>query len=145
MKTLNNMHWLPNIFDNLYFENRLDAPKNYETFSTPKVNIFENLANFVLQIAIPGFEKNMFSIEVEEDTLKISTKLKNENSETENNNGKEKFLRKEFSCGDFKRSFKLPENVNGENITADYVNGILKITLPKKEEKKEFKKMVEIS
>lgn len=145
MKTVNNhTNWLPNILENMILESKMDSLNNYETFSIPKINIIENLPNFVVELAVPGLKKEFFTIEVEEDTLKISSTIpkKDQDSNIPENS---KYTRKEFNFGDFKRSFKLPKNLKSEEIKADYENGILRITLPKMEEKKAFKKMVEIS
>ena len=116
--------------------------KNYETFSIPAVNIFENLPNFVVELAVPGLKKEDFTIEIEEDTLKISSKRVEEKKE-ENNDSRVR--RREFNYTSFERSFKLPENIKAEDIQANYENGVLRVTLPKMEEKKALKKMVEIS
>jgi HSP20 family protein len=145
MKTVNNTNmWLPSLLDNLFLDSRLDAMNNYETFSIPAVNIIENLPNFVVELAVPGLQKENFAIEIEEDTLKIASKVvaNTENTEDEKDT---QFLRREFNFKSFERSFKLPENIKSEDIQANYENGVLKITLPKMEEKKAMKKMVEIS
>lgn len=142
MKTVNkNSIWLPGILDNLFLENRLDALNNYETFSTPAINIIENFPNFVVELAAPGLQKEDFTIEVEEDTLKIASKKVEEKKEEVD----ARFKRREFNYKSFNRSFKLPENIKTEDIQANYENGVLRVTLPKMEEKKAFKKMVEIS
>ncbi len=143
MKTVNkNSIWLPGLLDNLLFDNKLDVfNNNYETFSIPAVNIIENFPNFVVDLAVPGLQKEDFTIEVEEDTLKIASK-KVEEKKDENSDSQVR--RREFNYQSFERSFKLPENIKTEDIQANYENGILKITLPK-EEKKALKKMVEIS
>lgn len=142
MKTVNkNSIWLPGLLDNLFLENRLDALNNYETFSTPAVNIIENFPNFVVELAVPGLAKENFTVEVEEDTLKIASKKVEENKEETNSH----FRRREFNYKNFERSFKIPENIKTEEIQANYENGVLRVTLPKMEEKKAFKKMVEIS
>lgn len=147
MKTVNNNNmWLPNLLDNIFLENRLDRLNNYETFSNPAVNIIENLSNFVIELAAPGLHKGNFSIEVEEDTLKIAYKEVKESQEQEQKNDNAvQYKRREFNFGSFEKSFKLPENVKVEDILANYEDGVLKVTLPKMEEKKVLKRMVEIS
>ena len=147
MKTVNNNNmWLPNLLDNIFLENRLDSLNNYETFSNPAVNIIENLSNFVIELAAPGLHKENFSIEVEEDTLKIAYKEVKESQEQEQKNDNAvQYKRREFNFGSFEKSFKLPENVKVEDILANYEDGVLKVTLPKMEEKKVLKRMVEIS
>ncbi len=144
MKTVNkNSIWLPELLDSFFFENKLDAfNHNYETFSIPTVNIIENLPNFVVELAAPGLQKEDFTIEVEEDTLKISSKKVEEKTEETNDSS---FIRREFNYKSFERSFKLPENIKVEDIQASYENGVLRVTIPKMEEKKALKKMVEIS
>ncbi|QQX75626.1 MULTISPECIES: Hsp20/alpha crystallin family protein [Aequorivita] len=144
MKTVNkNNIWFPGLWDNLLFDNKLDVfNNNYETFSIPAVNIIENFPNFVVELAVPGLKKEDFTIEVEEDTLKIASKKVEEKKEESNDS---QFRRREFNYQTFERSFKLPENIKVEDIQANYENGILRVTLPKMEEKKALKKMVEIS
>ncbi|GAB5399683.1 MAG: hypothetical protein Aureis2KO_12680 [Aureisphaera sp.] len=139
-----NDFWFPSIFDEFFTENRLDVP-NYEKFSIPAVNISENFSNFVIDLAVPGFKKEHFAIEIEKDVLKVSSNFapKRDSTDTENDNNQ--FTRKEFSYGKFNRSFTLPETVDVEDIKADYIDGILSITLPKKEVKEDIKRMVEIS
>jgi len=138
-----NTNWFPSIFDEFFTENRLDVP-NYEKFSVPAVNIQENLTNFVIELAAPGLKKENIAIEVEENVLKISSEISEESETQESDNGT-KFTRKEFSYSNFNRSFTLLETVGVDDIEATYENGVLHITLPKKEEEKALKKMVEIS
>lgn len=142
MKTVNNPNnlWMPALFENLFVENKSDKLYNYETFSTPAINIIETLSSFEVEIAAPGLSKEDFAIEVEEDTLKISSnKVEKENEE------EVKYSKREFNYNSFERSFKLSEEIKREEIQANYVNGVLTVSLPKIEEKKVFKKMVEIS
>ena len=142
MKTVNkNSIWLPALFDNLFLENKLDALNNYETFSIPAVNIIENFPSFVVEIAAPGLGKEDFKIEVEEDMLKISSEKATQQEENKDS----QYRKREFNYESFERSFKLPENIEIDKIQAKYENGILNVTLPKMEEKKVLKKMVEIS
>ena len=143
MKTLNrNGAWLPGLLDTLFLDSKLDVLNNYETFSIPAINIIENFPNFVVELAAPGLNKEDFSIEVEEDTLKITSKKETETKEESKDSS---YRKREFNYAAFERSFKLPESIQPEEIQASYENGILRVTLPKKEEKKAFKKMVEIS
>lgn len=142
MKTVNkNSIWLPGLLDNLFMENRIDALNNYETFSIPAINIIENLPNFVVELAAPGLQKEDFTIEVEEGTLKIASKIEEKKEESNDSN----FKRREFNYKSFERTFKFPEDIKVEDIQANYENGILRVTLPKMEEKKALKRMVEIS
>jgi HSP20 family protein len=117
--------------DTLFNTTLADAMGTDFTVSTPSVNIVEHDNQFVMQLAAPGLEKSDFNINIENDYLVISTEKKTEKEET----GKDgKFTRREFNYKAFKRSFQLDNNINREGITAAYENGVLNITLPKKEE-----------
>ena len=135
--------WFPSIFDDLFVENRLDVG-NYEKFSIPAVNIQEKNTNFVIELAVPGMKKEQFAIEVEDNTLQISSILENQEV-SEEAKDETHYTRKEFSYQRFSRSFTLPETVNVDEIKAAYEDGILRVTLPKIEEQPALKKMVEIS
>lgn len=97
--------------------------------SVPAVNIKENEKDFELELAIPGFKKDDFNVEVDENILTISSEIKSEN-ETKKSN----YTRREFSYTSFKRAFTLPETIDEAKINANYEAGILRLTLPKKEE-----------
>jgi HSP20 family protein len=97
----------------------------------PSVNVMETDDSYRLELAAPGLKKEDFKISVENETLTISAETKKENSEKN-----ERFTRREFSYSSFVRSFTLPEMVNTEMISASYDNGLMKISIPKKEEAK---------
>ena len=101
---------------------------NWNT-SVPAVNIKDNEKSFELELAVPGMKKDDFTVEVDNDVLTISSEFKSENEETQDN-----YTRKEFSYSAFKRAFTLPETVDGSKIDARYEDGILRLTLPKKQE-----------
>ena len=144
MKTVKrNNIWFPSLWNDFFADSRLDVP-NYETFSVPAVNIQENLTNFAIALAAPGLKKENFAIEVEENVLKVSAKVTTSTEETDEKETT-RFTRKEFNYNSFTRSFTLPETVDIENVNAAYEDGVLTITLPKREEEKISKKMVEIS
>ena len=96
--------------------------------SKPAVNVIENKDAFILTMAIPGFTKDQIDIKVKDGFLTI------ENKETTTENTKYKF--KEFDYKSFKRSFKLGDTIDLRNIKAQMEQGILSITLNKKEEQK---------
>lgn len=135
--------WIPSMFDEFVPVNNLDS-LNYERFSIPKVNIKENFTTFIVEIAAPGLKKEDFAIEIEKLVLKVSSNFtpKRETTGTDNDT---QFTRKEFNYASFTRSFTLPKKVKVEDIEATYTDGILTISLPKKEVKEEIKRMVEIS
>ena len=142
VKRHNGLFPFTSLFDDLFLENRLDST-NYERFSIPAVNISENLSTFVVELAVPGLTKDEFEIEIEKESLKVSSNP----SVKEDSAAKEEttFTRKEFNYGSFTRSFTLPDTVNKDEVKADYEAGVLRITLPKKEIAKDIKRMVEIS
>lgn len=97
--------------------------------NVPAVNIRENEKDFELELAVPGRKKEDFNIEIDNDVLTISSELKHED-ETKRDN----YTRREFGFTSFKRAFTLPETIDADNIKANYEDGILQFTLPKKEE-----------
>lgn len=117
---------------------------NFSSTSTtlPSVNIKENVDSYEVEVAAPGMDKNDFNITLDENLLTISS-VKEQKEITEESN----FTRREFSYQSFQRSFQLPKNVvDDERITARYENGLLFLTVPKKEEAKQKPpRMIEIS
>ena len=113
----NNNVWLPTIFDDLFPENRMDS-LNYERFSIPAVNIRDNFANFVIELAVPGLKKENIAIEIEKNVLKVSSNVSTSKESTDDNDTF-KFTRKEFNFAKFERSFTLPEKVNNDAISAN--------------------------
>ena len=95
------------------------------------VNVKETKDAYQLEVVAPGFEKNDFNINLEKNILTISVEKK---SETENKD--ERQIRKEYRYHSFKRSFTIDEKVDAEKIEAKYVNGVLTLNLPRKEEVK---------
>ena len=111
------------------FENDLFKHKNNN--NVPAVNIQEDEKQFLLELAVPGLKKDDFKIDLENQVLTISSEIKEETEETENN-----YTRREFVYTSFSRSFTLPKSIVAEKIKADYKDGILKISLPKNKETK---------
>lgn len=103
------------------------------------VNIRETENGYVLELVAPGFQKEDFKINLDNNTLTISVEKK---EETENQN--EKFIRKEYKQQSFSRSFTIDENIDAENISAKYVNGVLTLNLAKKQEVKPQVKEISI-
>jgi len=98
---------------------------------TPATNIIENEQVYQLEMAVPGFSKEDFKINLEKDILTISAgKETDEKSEEKN---EQAYRMREFGCRNFSRSFTIPEAIDKDAIKAEYQNGILMITLPKKE------------
>ena len=100
----------------------------------PAVNIKENKDNFMVEMAAPGMNKGDFKIELNGNTLCISSE-KNQEEETKED---ERVSRKEFSYQSFTRIFTLPKDVvDADKIEAKYENGLLQLVIPKKEEAKQ--------
>ena len=99
------------------------------TMNVPAVNITENKDDFKVSLAVPGMKKDDFNIDVNGSMLTISCE-KEENKEDKD----ARYNRKEYSYSSFSRSFTLPDDVNKEKIDAHYEDGVLKLSLPKKEE-----------
>src|SRR5688572_407723 len=97
--------------------------------SMPAVNVKENEKNYEIEVAAPGFTKKDFNISIENKLLTISAEEKEESEKKENN-----YTRKEFGYTSFSRSFNLPENISEDNVQARYEDGILKLSLAKKDQ-----------
>jgi HSP20 family protein len=108
-------------FGNRWFEKEFNQ-------NLPAVNVRENGKEFCVEFAAPGFKKDDFKVDVEDNVLVVSAER-----EKESNEENDRFTRREFSYSSFSRSFTLPQNVNSENIDAKYSDGILKLSIPKKE------------
>jgi HSP20 family protein len=136
--------------DNLL--NETSATKK-SSLTFPPVNIIENTENYELDINAAGRNKEDFKITVDKNILTVSfdgKDAKGENNEEKNDEKNEgqkeikKFIMKEFVISSFKRSFTLDEKINAEHIAAKYENGILTLTLPKKEEVKVMPKEISV-
>lgn len=97
----------------------------------PAVNIAENDNEFHIELAVPGLKKEDFKINLDKNILTVSAEKKSENTEET-----KKFSKREYSYNSFVRSFTLPDSVDHSKIEADYTDGILKLTVAKREEAK---------
>jgi len=130
-----NENYLPSIFDRFWNNELMDwGHSNFSSTNTslPAVNVKETDDDFIIELAAPGMEKKDFKINFKNNVLTISSERENKNEEKNDN-----YTRKEFSYQSFQRSFTVAENaVKGDKISAKYNNGILNVTLPKREEVK---------
>ena len=128
---------MPSLFDDFLSKDLFDWSNNNWRSSgatLPSVNVSETNDNFAIEVAAPGMKRDDFKVELDNNVLTISSEL-SDNKEEKDNEGH--YSRREFSYQSFQRSFALPENkVEGEKISARYTDGILHITVPKKEEAK---------
>lgn len=104
--------------------------------SSPLVNVMETDKEFNLEVLAPGYDKKNFDIQVENGVITISNKIEEESTKSEEN-----YTRREFYRSSFSRSFKLPKNVNTEDIKASYNDGVLILTVPKSEIVKKVKQI----
>lgn len=124
-------------FDLDFFGNRGTNQRN----QLPAVNIGEDEQSYHVEVVAPGFKKEAFKINMDDDLLTISAEQKQESNE--GGEGKQ-YSRREYSYGSFTRSFQLPDNTQGEAINAKYEDGVLKITIPKQEQKPKAAKQINI-
>jgi HSP20 family protein len=145
MLVLRNSNQVPSLFDRFFDGDLFDwSNRNFSNTNTtiPSVNIKENSDAFTVEVAAPGFEKGDFKIELNLNTLSISSEKK---VEAETKEG-EVFTKREFSYQSFSRSFTLPQIADGDRIEANYQNGILTVLIPKREEAKpKPARMIEIN
>ena len=120
--------FFPSLVDE--FVNR-DWNLELPSFSTtvPAVNIIEKETEYKIELAVPGMRKDHFEIEMEEGILSISA-----NQDEEKTSEKGKFTRQKFSYNSFRRSFTIPESFDPAKVDANYTEGVLFISLPKRKE-----------
>ncbi len=130
---------LSSILDDFFQKGMNELTDSHFSFNRPSVNIMEQKDGFEIHLAAPGLKKEDFEIKVEKDQLivKVSEENKTEDEDNSRENDGLKFRRREFNYNSFTKSFHLPKTIDAEAIDAAYENGILKISLNKKEEAKE--------
>ncbi|MEX2567718.1 MAG: Hsp20/alpha crystallin family protein [Cyclobacteriaceae bacterium] len=122
-----------NFFDDFLTKDLVGTSRrNDNTSFVPLVNILESNEDFRIELGLPGMNKNDFKIELDNQVLTVTSDV---NQDQERNN-EINFLQREFNFHSFSRSFQLPETINTEKIDAKYLNGMLVILIPKKEEAK---------
>lgn len=123
---------LPSIFDDIFDRDLFDGANYSSQNSTmPSVNIRETDKSFIIELAAPGMKKEDFKVELQENILSISSEKKEEKKENE----KERYTRQEFFYQSFRRTFTLPKTVAEDKIEARYEEGVLRLNIPKNEEK----------
>lgn len=122
---------LPELVDSFLSDTFADWPLHAETETfSPRVDVVEEKDAYRLHADVPGLAKEDLKVAVENGVLTISGERKSERKEK----GKDGYRYYECSHGTFSRSFNLPENVDGAAVKAVYANGVLDLTLPKREE-----------
>lgn len=129
-----NQNWLPSIFNDIFDDGFLGvAPA--KQFATPAVNIFENEKQFEIEVAAPGMTKDDLKVHLEnDDELVIELEHKENGEDKKEKKEQRNWLRREFSYSAYRQAFTIPDEVEVGKIGAEMQNGVLHITLPKKEE-----------
>jgi len=112
------------LFDGFPYKDENDSETRY---FTPRVNISENKESFKIELEAPGIQKSFLRMHVSKDLLTISY-----NEEVSVN--EKTFTYREFNYQNFERTFRLPDSIDKEKISASYQNGILYVNLAKKDE-----------
>lgn len=126
---------IPSLLDNLWSRDWMDwSNLNFSNTNTtlPAVNVSETDDEFHIDLAAPGMKKEDFKIHLDDNVLTVSSERKEQKEEKN-----DYYSRREFSYQSFQRSFTLPEyKVERDKVAAKYVDGILHISIPKREEAK---------
>jgi HSP20 family protein len=121
--------------------NRLFSEPSTTRPWTPQVDIYESEEALMLRADVPGVEMKDLNLEIEQGTLTIKGERRFERKQDKNGG----YHRIERSYGQFVRCFSLPETVDSEKVKADYKNGVLTVSLPKKEVAKPKTVKIELS
>jgi HSP20 family protein len=120
------------IFNDTFFSDRMFS-------RIPAANISETADHYHVELAAPGLKKKDFKINLERNVLSISADQRLENKQEERN-----YTKREYTYSSFVRSFNLPESADENGIQATYVDGVLAIDIPKREEAKTVSRQIEI-
>lgn len=112
-----------------------------EQAPTVPVNLLETDKTYELELVAPGLQKEDFKLNLSNNQLSISFEQKEENKQESKDEG---WLRKEFKMQSFVRNFTLDDSVDLNKIDAAYNNGILKVTIPKKEHAQKLSKNIQV-
>ncbi|MGL5227653.1 MAG: Hsp20/alpha crystallin family protein [Bacteroidales bacterium] len=118
--------WLPDVFND-FFENEMMKTRS----SMPAVNIKETPTDFSVELAAPGLTKDDYNVSVNDENHLVISVKKEEKKEEKDEKGK--YLRREFAYTEFQKMLILPDNIEKDKIEAKAENGVLTITIPKKE------------
>ncbi len=119
-------HRMNRILDGFFMPSPYFRRENTAWDWNPSVDIYNEDSSIVLKAELPGVEKDHINIDVKDRVLTLKGERTIDNEAKEDN-----YYRRERSFGKFERRFSLPENVNADDIKADYKDGILRIEIPK--------------
>jgi HSP20 family protein len=130
------MNWMDDFWNSdRFFGDRLVSKDLF-----PAVNVKDRESSYEIELTAPGLRKEDFNIHIENGVLTISSESSKEEEEKN-----EKFTRKEFRYNAFSRSFSLPDNAKEDDLKALYENGLLKVTIAKKQIESPKRKQIEVS
>jgi HSP20 family protein len=134
-------HVLQNNLNRFFNDDFWGADTLLSNSSSVPVNIRETDKTYELQLVAPGLKKEDFKLQLNDDLLTVSFEHNEQNEEEDK---KEGWLRKEYRTQSFSRSFNLTDSVDVQKINASYREGILNVTLPKKEGAQRISRNIEI-
>lgn len=121
------------------FDDFLERPATDAGRTVPPTDLWETEDAFVLEMELPGFEREDLDVALDRGTLTVSGVREVDAAEDQD------FHLRERTSGRFRRSFSLPASVRAQDVTARYENGVLRIDLPKAEEARTKKIEVDVS
>lgn len=122
------------------FDKNSNYASNANNMSTPLVNVINQDNQYVIEVAAPGIKKEDISIKLENNKLVISSELKKEEKNEKNVN----YSIKEFGFSSFSKTFFVPKDIEAEKINADYNNGVLSVSIPKKEKEAALSRNIKV-
>lgn len=117
----------------------MDLKKDVFSSFAPSVNTREGEFAYHIDVDLPGVKKEDISVKIDNNILTLKGERKSKDEVKEEN-----YYKMESSFGCFTRSFTIPDNVDTENIHAENKDGVLEITLPKKEKKNKSAKEIKV-
>lgn len=117
--------------NSLFERSLVPTASNIRSVAIPPAEIKDTVDAIHLKLEIPGMEAKDINVQVMENAVYISGERKTENKTEEN-----RLTRSEFHYGKFQRLISLPARIQNTNVTAEYKDGILNLTLPKTEQEK---------
>jgi len=134
---MNELALFNDLFDGFEDDGYMPSFNFKKAFTTPKVDVKEEKDAYVLEMDLPGKSEKDVNIELHRNVLTISSETKSAKEEKKDEKMEEKksgkYLVRERSYSKFSRSFTLPEDVDNEKLSAKFVNGVLSVTMPRKE------------
>ena len=138
----NYSNWLDNFFDDSLSDTELMPQRNT---TAPALNVKETAEDYIMEMAVPGLEKEWVRINVtNEGLLHVAIENKMEHKEENRDSHRSRhihYLRCEFAYGNYEQSYTLPDDVDRDKISASVANGILTINIPKTTPEQEAKVM----